>query len=351
MYDFVKQPGHEIKHSKKLGRGIGGGIARGIGGLLSGIVGGAFDSLQRITTTLLVSIQAIQGKEKKYILYEEQNEPGNIFSGIYQGVRGFGSEIGHGTYGLFIKPCIRFQEKGFSGFCDGLWRGFIRFVLSPVTASLKLVSSIAAGTKNTCFGLSGRKKLKTERFRYPRIIVEGEETIQIYNENKAEAKEILFKLNKINTDNILYSDDFICADNNLGRKFSTIILTDVSIYVVYNTYKIVFEELVRNIKSTTIHFIDDKFIIQFNLGNGKSRGFSVNKDYPKVPTYLYDLITPIIVRTQTINLFSKHSTYAQRGIIGEKSKEIDNIDTSSYENTMTINTYNSMKTLTSKITK
>ena len=51
-----------------------------------------------------------------------------------------------------------------------------------------------------------------------------------------------------------------------------------------------------------------------------------------------------------MNLFSSHSTYAQRGIIGEKNKETDNIDTSSYDNTMTINTYNSMKTLKSKIT-
>ena len=350
MYDFVKEPGHEIKHNTNLGRGIGGGIARGVGGLVSGIFGGAFDSLQRITTTLLVSIQAIQGRQSKYIIYEEQNEPGNILSGIYQGFCGFGSELGHGAYSLFVKPCIRFQESGFSGFCDGLCRGIVRFILSPVTASLKLVSSIAAGTKNTCFGLSGRKKLKTERFRYPRIIVEGEETINEYNENKAEAKEILFKLIKENTDNILYSKDFICADKTLGRKFSTVILTDVMIYVVYNTYKVVFKEEIKNIKSTIIHFYDDKYVIQFKLVEGKSRGFSVNQDYPEVPTELYDLISPIITRIQTLKLSTKNNNYIERKIIREGQDKGDNIDVSSYQRTLTDNSYNSLKTLNSKVT-
>ena len=350
VYDFVKEPGQELKNNK-IGFELGGGIARGIGGLVSGVVGGAFDSLQRITTTLLVTIQAIQGREKQFILYEEQNEPSNALSGIYQGIYGFGSEIGNGAYNLFVQPCVNFNRKGVAGFCGGLCKGLIGFVLCPVTAVLKLVSSFASGIKNSCFGLTGRKKLKTERFRYPRIIVEGEETIHSYNENKAEAKELLFKLNKENTDNILYTEDFICADQGFGRKFSTAILTDKAIYVVYNTKKIIYEELIENIKLSNVHFIDDKFIIAFKLNNGHSRGFSINKDYSKVATELNNLIVPVLTRVQTMNLLYKNTNFIERGIIGQKGHDEEDIDISSYNRTMTENTYNSMKTLSSKITE
>ena len=63
-----------------------------------------------------------------------------------------------------------------------------------------------------------KKKLKTERFRYPRIIVEGEDMFHSYHENKAEAKEMLNILQKEYTDNILYAEDFICANNNFKKK-------------------------------------------------------------------------------------------------------------------------------------
>jgi len=112
------------------------------------------------------------------------------------GATGFGSEIGRGVYNVFTQPCNNARESGMPGFCSGLCKGLIGLILCPFSAALKLVSSISAGIKNSCFGLSGRKRLKTERFRHPRIILEGEEKIHPYNENKAEAKEILFNLNR-----------------------------------------------------------------------------------------------------------------------------------------------------------
>ena len=348
--DFVLEPGQGIK-KRNVGL-VGGGIAKGVGSLVSGVVGGVFDSLQRITTTLLVSVQAIAGRDRKDILYEEQNEPDNVLSGLYMGATGFGSEIGRGVYNLFTQPCSNFKTKGMSGFCSGLCKGLIGFVLCPVTATLKLVSSLSAGIKNSCFGLSGRKRLKTERFRYPRIIVEGEEKIHTYNENIAEAKELLFILNKENTDNILYTEDFICANRGCERKFSTIILTDKSIYVIYNTKKVIFEEVLENIKFVMVHFIDNKFIIVFKLISGKTKGFCVNKDYSKIPTEIFDLISPVLKRVQTILLLSKNTNVPTRDMLGQTLKiqeENDDIDLSSYGRTMTMNTYNSMKTLDSKI--
>ena len=344
VYDFVIEPGHGIKQ-RNFGLGIGKGIAKGVGSLVSGVVGGVFDSLQRITTTLLISIQSIAGVKRDDILYEERNEPDNFLSGLYKGFRGFGYEIGRGFYNMFTLPCSSAKEKGMSGFCSGLCKGLIGLILCPASAALKLVSSISAGIKNSCFGLSGRKRLKTERFRHPRIIVEGEEKVHTYNESKAEAKELLFILNKEDTDNILYAEDFICADQGFGRKFSTVILTDKAIYVVYNTKKIIFEEILKNIKSTFVHFIDNKYVIVFKLLGGKSRGFSINKDFSKIPAELFDLLTPTLKRVQTMLTLSKSNNYTMRGFIGEDQPFEEDIDKSSYARTVTIDTYNSLKTL------
>ena len=348
VYDFVKEQKQGIKQRKGLA--LGQGIAKGVGGIVSGVVGGAFDTLQRISTTLLVSIQTILGRERKDILYEEQNEPDNVLSGIYEGIIGFGYEIKRGIFYLFTKPCIKCQTSGPKGFCKGLCTGLIGLILSPFAAALKLVSSISAGIKNSCFGLSGRKKLKTERFRYPRIIVEGEEKIHTYDETKAEAKEMLFNLKKEYTDNILFAEDFICGDEGFDRKFSTAILTDYAIYVVYNTKKIIFEEHLKNIKNIKIHFIDNKFIIFFRLNNEKSRGFRVNKDYSKIATEIYDLMIPILKKTQTMLVSSlRNSEIVTRGIIGDNQKNEEDIDISSYGGTLTQYTYNSLKTLNSKL--
>ena len=349
VYDIVLVPGKGIKK-----RYIGVGIAKGVGSLMTGVVGGAFDSLQRITTTLLVSVQSIAGRERQDILLEDQNEPDNILSGLYEGFTGFGSEIGRGVYNLFTQPCTNFSKNGISGFCSGLCKGVIGFLLCPASAVLKLVSSISAGIKNTCFYLSGRKRLKTERFRHPRIIVEGEEKVHSYNEDKAEAKEMLFILKKENTDNILYAEDFICADSGFERRFSTAILTDKAIYVVYNTQKIIFEELIKNIKTVTIHYLDEKYIICFSLFNGRSRGFRINKEFSKIPAELFDLINQILKRAQTILSISRNTNIATRTTLGESQKiknenDFDeNIDISSYTKTITTNTYNSMQTNSKK---
>ena len=236
VYDFVKEPGIGSKQERK-GIGIGAGIVKGFGGLMSGVVGGAFNSLQRISSTVLVTIQTIMDRNKKDISDAEQNEPSNIASGFYEGIIGLGSEIGKGFYNLFTEPCKGGKTEGISGFFKGLSKGLFGLILSPVAGVFSFISSFSGGIKNSCFSIVGRKKLKTERFRHPRIIIEGEEMVHSYNERKAEAKEMLNNLNKEHTDNILYAEDFICGNTGLGKKFSTAILTDTALYVVYNSEK------------------------------------------------------------------------------------------------------------------
>ena len=98
--------------------------------------GGAFNSLQKISTTLLVSLQTVLDRNKKDILYEEQNEPDNVFIGIYEGIRGFGAEIGNGFKNLCTEPCKRGEQNGVSGFFRGLCKGLIGLILSPISGIL-----------------------------------------------------------------------------------------------------------------------------------------------------------------------------------------------------------------------
>ena len=344
VYDFVKEPGIGSMNERK-GIGIGTGIVKGFGGLMSGVVGGAFNSLQRFSSTVLVSIQTILDRNKRDISDAEQNEPGNIFSGFYEGIIGFGREIGKGVYNLFTDPCKKGQTEGISGFFRGLAKGLFGLILSPVAGVLSFISSFSGGIKNSCFSIVGRKKLKTQRFRHPRIIIEGEEMVHYYNENKAEAKEILDELDKEHTDNILFAEDFICANKGLGKKFSTAILTDKAIYVIYNCDKLIFEEILENIKTIEIHFSENTFIICLRLKNGISRGFKVDKDYSKIPTELFDLISSMIEKTRIRNIYSRRISGLERGNFSSINKfDDDYLDFSSYGRTLSMNTYNSLKT-------
>ena len=168
--------------------------------------------------------------------------------------------------------------------------------------------------------------------------------VPTYNENKAEAKEILNNLNKEFDENILYAEDFICGKSGHGNKFSTAILTDRNIYIVYNTDKLIFEESLDNIKSIEIHFLDNNFIICFLLKNWRKRGFRVHKDFSKIPTELFDLISSMVEKINISNMISKRTLSYEQSIFGNIiPMDDDNIDESSYTHTITQNTAFSVK--------
>ena len=283
LYDFVNEPRKGFRNGPlEFGKGIG----RGFGGLLSGVIGGIFDFIQRITGTLYAATQTITGTDRDSISIEDENEPTNILSGIGEGFVGFGKEIGKGFHGLCAEPCLKAKTQGASGFCKGFGTGLLRLIVSPFAGILKLITCIMAGCKNSCYVLTGRRKIRTTRFRHPRVIVEGEKKLLPYEENKAEARECLYQLEKIDTNNILFAEDFICP--HCPRKISTAILTDKYMYVIYNMQKKIFKLDLGNVENTNVHYIDDKFILAFKLKNNKTKGFPIRYDYSTVATGLQD---------------------------------------------------------------
>ena len=285
FYDFVNEPRKGFRLGPKE---FGIGVAKGFGSLVYGIFGGIFDFIQRISGTLYAATQSLTGHDRDSMSIEDENEPSNIFSGIGEGVVGFGKEIGKGFYSLCAEPCQKCQTHGASGFFKGLGSGILKLVISPFAGIFKFITCICAGCKNTCFILTGKKRIKTSRFRHPRVIVEGDKKLQPYEENKAEAREILYQLEKIDTNNILFAEDFICPD--CPRRMSTAILTDKNMYVIYNTNKILFKLNTSQAHNAYVHYIDDKFYLAFKMHDGTTKGFPIRNEYSNVATGLHDIL-------------------------------------------------------------
>ena len=343
FYDFVNEPRKGFRNGPLE---FGKGVAKGFGGLLSGIFGGIFDFIQRITGTLYAATQTIAGTDRDSMSIEDENEPTNIISGFGQGFAGFGKEIGKGFYSFCAAPCKKASTGGATGFTKSLCTGLIRLIISPFAGILKLITCVMAGCKNSCYSLTGRKKLKTTRFRHPRVIVEGDKKLLPYEENKAEARETIYQLEKVDTNNILFAEDFICPD--CPRKISTAILTDKFMYVVYNMQKIIFKLDLQQVVNTNVHYYDDKFILAFKLNNGTTKGFPIRNDYSTVATGLDDILYHMFNKSQIMN--------APNGVQGPNliydiSTRDELIEKSSYARTIIgEQSIYSDKTLTSKLT-
>ena len=343
FYDFVNEPRKGFRYGPKE---FGKGLARGFGGLISGIFGGIFDFIQRISGTLYAATQTIAGTDRDSMSIEDENEPSNILSGFGLGFVGFGKEIGKGFYSICAEPCKKGSVHGTAGFCKGLGTGLLRLAICPFAGLLKLITCIMAGCKNTCYVLNGKKILKTTRFRHPRVIVEGDKKLLPYEENKAEARESLYQLEKIDTNNILFAEDFICAD--FPRKISCAVLTDKCMYVIYNLQKIIFKLELKNVINTSVHYINDKFVLAFKLNNNKTKGFSIRNEYSTVATGLQDILFHMFNKSQIM--------YSSNGRLGPNltynySLVDELIEKSSYGNTLIgEQSVYSEKTIFSKIT-
>ena len=67
----------------------------------------------------------------------------NIGQGVYHGVTGGVSELVGGVTGIFTKPIKKTQEEGAKGFFKGLGSGLLGAVAAPVTATLRVGSSVS----------------------------------------------------------------------------------------------------------------------------------------------------------------------------------------------------------------
>ena len=336
---------------------FGKGLLKGLGSLLSGVVGGSFGVVQRITGSLYSATQNMAGKGREHIM-EEEDEPTNIITGIGKGLYGGLKEIASGITGIFTRPYRKFKKKKtakslITGFCSGLFG----CIISPFSAALKIIYSVSTGAKNTITTISGKKLLKTTRFRHPRVMIGGDEPIYYYQTNLAEAKELIWRFLQINSDSIFYAEYFVSGDKGFNslikdniHKMSMVIITDKYVFVIYNSSKVIFKLEIKRIHKCSVHLKDNKFILAFRLEDGHTKGFRLEKNYGRIACHIHDMFSKIDLGKKIKAVYTIKSPIgmysANKKDEKKEEKEIsvikneleeDKIDQSSYENTLVDN--------------
>ena len=228
--------------------GFGEGVAKGFGTFITTVISSSFDIVGKISGTLLASCEELQGiKNTEYL---SEREPSNILSGLYYGVKNGIIDIGKGFAGIFIKPYQEAKKGGIGGFFQGVGAGLIGAAVSPFTAGLRITNNLFVGIKNTA--LMFNPKLNTERFRYPRTIQKAIR-LNSYDEDEALVRAILDYLEDYEEHEIIYFKQFTYINPGLQGSFSTLILTDKCVMIVYQAKELVFEIGLDLIKKVEVH--------------------------------------------------------------------------------------------------
>ena len=271
FYELVNEPRKQFVHGPLQ---FGKGIAKGIGKLLSGIIGGAFGVVESISGTLYSTIQSLTWRNHENFLDEDEG-PTNIAYGAVDGLVGGFKELKNGITGVVLHPYHGAKKNGVKGFFKGLGKGLVGLAISPFSAALKLLHSLAIGTKNTVNFIFGNSKVRIKRFRYPRVL-NGEEPMKPYDYVKAFAKSEILKIMKIDFDDIVYTELFKCENQGFNKGLCLFVKMQKIIIIIYRS-KIIFKEVIKNIRHCEIHYTDSNyFIVRFILKKGFSKGFKVN---------------------------------------------------------------------------
>jgi len=166
-----------------------GGIGKGVKSLVTNVVSGSFGSVSKITGSLYGLVKNVSGdKEEKQV-----KKPDHVFDGIYLGFKGGVGEIVGGVTGVFTKPIDKTKQEGAKGFFKGLGSGLMGAISAPVTATLKVGSTVSEGVATTATKISGKGSAAIEgmkRFRPPRYI-NLRNQIETFDEEMAAVNEQL----------------------------------------------------------------------------------------------------------------------------------------------------------------
>ncbi len=80
---------------------------------------------------------------------QSEDQPFNVASGLYRGVRSMLKEIFGALTGVIIEPIKGGKRSGFKGAMVGIGKGMVGLVVRPVAGTLDLVTLTARGIANT----------------------------------------------------------------------------------------------------------------------------------------------------------------------------------------------------------
>ena len=139
-------------------------------------------------------------------------------------------------------------------------------VISPFAATFRITSNILSGIKNTVNMFN--PKIKTERFRYPRVI--DKSGLDYYKEDKAIIKVILDYLEDYDGQEIIYYSEFTNVTRGLEEKKLILVLTNKCVMSIYKAKEVWFEENLEDIDKIEVHKEGNYHDLIFYLKDGKN---------------------------------------------------------------------------------
>jgi vacuolar protein sorting-associated protein 13A/C len=130
-----------------------GGIGKGVKSLVTNVVSGSFDSISKISGSLYSVVKSASGSKNVQL-----KKPDHVFDGIFQGVKGGMTELVGGVTGVFTKPIEKTREEGAKGTVKGIGQGLFGLVSAPITATLRLGSSVASGVSSSATSIGNHGK-------------------------------------------------------------------------------------------------------------------------------------------------------------------------------------------------
>jgi len=202
------------------------------------------------------------------------HKPDNVITGTAQGFKSGAIEIARGFSGIFTKPYQGAKEDGVAGLFKGMGKGLLGAVTSPVTAALKIGTSLIQGIEGTVVTIGKGGTSHRGRIRFPRYIT-PRNVLVMYDESLSEAKLII---------NILFHEKYAAEDILLfevlktksGQKEPMIIITEKRLLVLSHEKRVLNKTLHSNIEYAQLYPLDDqgRYVAQIVLKNGKP--FTIN---------------------------------------------------------------------------
>ncbi len=225
-------------------------------------------------------------------------KPDNILTGTWAGIKGGALELASGISGIFTKPYEGVQKEGVAGLFKGIGKGLLGAVTSPVTAALKIGTSITQGIEGTVIKIGKGGISQQGRIRFPRYIT-PENIVVAYDDSLSEARLILNSINekKYSGENILL---FEVLPQKIAGKEPMVIITEKRLLVLARDKTVMMKAKHTQISHGQLFAEKDgRYVLQIVTKGGRKIGFeSIN--YPimaKCASYFPELKQqPVVAR-------------------------------------------------------
>ena len=276
VFEFFNEPRKGLmKGPKEFAKGIG----KGFKSLITGVVTGSLDSVSRVSGSLYSIVKNVGGEK---VDENALRKPDNALIGVLQGFKGGALDIAKGFTGIFTKPFKGAKEEGAKGFFKGLGTGILGAITSPVSAVLRVGTSVTQGVSATVNKLGKGGLSQHGRIRFPRYITPIGAIIP-YDHSLSEAQLIITTLDskRYAAENILLFESLPENAKDKLKDAPLILMTEKHILLFKNSKSIKLKISFNKLSSVKLysHEKSHGYAIEFTEKMG-AKSIIKSIDYP-----------------------------------------------------------------------